>query len=319
MGRMKESAQSIEMAPHPQRRSMIDTIQHNWKRIEKVASQHTNPDRLMALAISTINKNPKLGECSESSVMSCLMRCSTLGLEPSDVDGLGRAYILPFYSKSAGMQATFILGYKGLIELARRSGEIKDISARAVYDGDFFEYEYGLDEKLRHIPGTGEKTPDKLTYVYCVVHFRDGGHYFDVMTKAEVEAVRARSKSPNNGPWVKDYEAMAKKTVIKRSNPYLPLSVDAKTAIANDDTDGGFVSEFKAPQIVSEPVVEAEVVETTEEVETEPDTLPDGQTELLGDTAVCQNCGYSVELTPDATLEDLKHMDCCNKPDYMFV
>lgn len=318
MGRMKESAQSMEMAPQPQRRSMIDTIQHNWKRIEKVASQHTNPDRLMALAISTINKNPKLGECSESSVMSCLMRCSTLGLEPSDVDGLGRAYILPFFSKKTGMQATFILGYKGLIELARRSGEIKDISARAVYDGDFFEYEYGLDEKLRHIPGFGEKTPDKLTFVYCVVHFKDGGHYFDVMTKAEVEAVRKRSKSPNNGPWVTDYEAMAKKTVIKRANPYLPLSVDAKTAIASDDTDGGFVSDFKSPQIVSEAVVEVEDVNTTDEEETAPEELPEGQTELLNNQAVCQTCGYIVNDT-DATLEDLKHMDCCDKPDYLFV
>lgn len=318
MGRMKESAQSVEMAPVPQRRSMIDTIQHNWKRIEKVASRHTNPDRLMALAISTINKNPKLGECSESSVMSCLMRCSTLGLEPSDVDGLGRAYILPFRSKQ-GMQATFILGYKGLIELARRSGEIKDISARAVYDGDFFEYEYGLNEKLRHVPSDGEKTPDKLTFVYCVVHFKDGGHYFDVMTKAEVEAVRKRSKSPNNGPWVTDYEAMAKKTVIKRANPYLPLSVDAKTAITSDETEGGFVSEFKAPQMVSEPVVEAEVVETTDEVETEPETLQDGQTALLNNSAVCQNCGNAVDAAPDATITDLNQTGCCDKPDYMFV
>lgn len=316
MGRMKESAQSVEMAPAPQRRSMIDTIQHNWKRIEKVASQHTNPDRLMALAISTINKNPKLGECSESSVMSCLMRCSTLGLEPSDVDGLGRAYILPFFSKKTGMQATFILGYKGLIELARRSGEIKDISARAVYDGDFFEYEYGLEEKLRHVPGEGEKTPDKLTFVYCVVHFKDGGHYFDVMTKAEVEAVRKRSKSPNNGPWVTDYEAMAKKTVIKRSNPYLPLSVDAKTAIANDDTDGGFVQALTVDTLVKDcpEVIEAETVDA-ESVEVEPDE----QSELMENPAVCQNCGNTVDAAPDATLTDLEETGCCEKPDYLFV
>lgn len=310
MGRMKESAQSVEMVQQPQRRSMIDTIQHNWKRIEKVASKHTNPERLMALAISTINKNPKLGECSESSVMSCLMRCSTLGLEPSDVDGLGRAYIIPYYSKRSGMQATFILGYKGLIELARRSGEIKDISARAVYDGDFFEYEYGLNEKLRHVPGSEEKTPDKLTFVYCVVHFKDGGHYFDVMTKAEVESVRKRSKSPGNGPWVTDYEAMAKKTVIKRANPYLPLSVDAKTAIANDDTDGGFISEFKAPETVPDVPIEVDTAESTGIEE---------QAEIMANMAVCQTCGNTLDAAEDATITDLNETGCCDKPDYMFV
>lgn len=309
MGRMKESAQSVEIVQQPQRRTMIDTIQHNWARIADVASKHTDPKRLMALAISTINKNPKLGACTESSVLSCLMRCSTLGLEPSDVDGLGRAYIIPY-----GNQATFILGYKGMIELARRSGEIKDISARAVYDGDFFEYEYGLDEKLRHIPGAGEKTPDKLTHVYCVVHFKDGGHYFDVMTKAEVEKIRARSKAAkgNTSPWTTDYEAMAKKTVIKRANPYLPLSVEAKTAIASDETEGGFVTELQTRDVVSEPI-EA-IIEETENIDEPEDTEP------LSNPVVCQNCGNGIEAAPDASIDDLNvNMECCDNPNYAFI
>lgn len=228
---------STEIQQHKQSGGFDALLKRAWPRISAVMPKHMNPDRMFQLAISCYNQTPKLNQCTPETVLSCLMKCSALGMEPSAVDGLGRAYILPFFNKKTGrMEATLILGYKGMIDLARRSGEIKDISARVVHAGDEFEYEYGLTEGLRHVPSTEPVDGRPMTHVYMVAHFKDGGHYMDVMSKAEVDTIRKRSKSPNNGPWVTDYEAMARKTVIRRAFPYLPVSVETEQDVAADDT-----------------------------------------------------------------------------------
>lgn len=235
MGAITQAKQEIQQ--HQQSGGFDVLLKKYWPRISAVMPKHMNPDRMFQLAISCYNQTPKLNLCTPETVLSCLMKCSALGMEPSAVDGLGRAYILPFKNKNTGkMEATLILGYKGMIDLARRSGEIKDISARVVHAGDEFEYEYGLTEGLRHVPSTDPIDGRPMTHVYMVAHFKDGGHYIDVMSKAEVDSIRKRSKSPNNGPWVTDYEAMARKTVIRRAFPYLPVSVEAEGAVAQDDT-----------------------------------------------------------------------------------
>lgn len=237
MGRLAETAKELEIRPaNNPAENMNNWIRANWQRIQAVMPSHMSGERLFQMAVSAVNSDPKLAECDVASVMSCLMRCSALGLEPSSVDGLGRAYILPFRNKGK-MTATFLVGYKGMIDLARRSGEIKDISARAVYEGDEFEWEFGLNENLVHRPsGRKREQGEKPTHVYMVAHFKDGGHYIDVMTFEEVESIRKRSRAKDTGPWVTDYEAMAKKTVIRRAFPYLPVSVEAQTAAASDET-----------------------------------------------------------------------------------
>lgn len=222
-------------------------LKHYWPRMAAVMPKHMSAERMYQLALSTCNQTPELSECTPASVLGCLMKCTALGLEPSAVDGLGRAYILPYYNKKTNhKEAQLIIGYKGMIDLARRSGQIVDISARAVHEGDFFEYEFGVHEDIRHIPSPDYDGTQPLTHVYMVAHFKDGGHYIDVMTKKEVDAVRARSKSSKYGPWVTDYEAMARKTVIRRAFPYMPVSVevqadvvsDERTPIVNDSSDG---------------------------------------------------------------------------------
>ena len=235
MGAITKKSQEIQQAK--QTGGFEGLLKKSWPRISAVMPKHMNADRMFQLAVSCYNQTPRLNECSPQSVLSCLMKCSALGMEPSAVDGLGRAYVLPFFNKKTGhMEATFILGYKGMIDLARRSGEIKDISARVVHAGDEFDYEYGLTEGLRHVPSTEPVEGRPMTHVYMVAHFKDGGHYIDVMSKAEVDDIRKRSKSPNNGPWVTDYEAMARKTVIRRAFPYLPVSVETALDVAADET-----------------------------------------------------------------------------------
>lgn len=303
MGEIAKS--NTKLAPAAQRHDgMKEMLANAWPRIQAVMPKHMSSERMYQIALSAINTTPKLAECSPATILICVMKCSALGLEPSAVDGLGRAYILPYRSKQ-GMQAQLILGYKGMIDLARRSGEIKDISARAVYEGDEFEYSFGLDEKLHHRPAAREhEQGEKPTHVYMVAHFKDGGHYMDVMTAQEVEAVRKRSKAANNGPWVTDYEAMAKKTVIRRAFPYLPVSVEAQNAAASDDTDGGFVDQLEHAPIISGQDFEVPSQEQPQ------DTEPKGLRK-----AVCQACGTSFDVAADATLEDAtaNMPACCEK------
>lgn len=142
---------------------------------------------------------------------------------------------------------------KGMIDLARRSGNIQSIAVREVYENDYFKLEYGLNEKLEHIPwhvreDNPQDEPGNFIGAYMVAHFKDGGHYTAYMTKKEIDKHRDRSKTGNSGPWVTDYTEMAKKTVIRANWKYLPISIEVtkqveytdetvKTEIKEDMTD----------------------------------------------------------------------------------
>lgn len=309
MGQLKRAAADIDTGRKPM--TFMEAMQQSWGKIEAVLPKHMSSERLFQMAVTAYKQDEKLARCSIPSFLSCVMKCSALGLEPSSVDGLGRAYILPFWNKKTrSYEATFMLGYKGMIDLARRSGEIASISARAVYEGDVFEYEYGLEEKCRHIPLATDRTPDKLTHAYCVAKFKDGGHYLDVMTRAEIDKVRERSQAKDYGPWVTDFEAMAKKSPVRRAFPYLPVSVEAQMAAASDETDGGF-----AAQIIDSGAILPDAADMGSEED------PAGAPAGAGDAprAVCGSCGNVVECAPDAELDDLNQIGCCEAPDYSWA
>lgn len=252
------------------------TLKSQWSKIQEVLPKTMSAERFFQLAVSAYNSEPKLAECSTISVLSCVMKCAALGMEPSAVDGLGRAYILPFYNgKTNSMEATFILGYKGMIDLARRSGEIASISARAVYEGDEFRYSYGLNEDLYHVPLHRSKN---LIFAYCVAHFKDGGHYFIVLSRDDVDAARKASKAGNKGPWVTNYDAMAVKTAIRRAFPYLPVSVVAQEAAASDEQTPDYTSVLQ-PSFVVEP----EIAESAPQPEFATESAPIGVDPTTGE------------------------------------
>lgn len=271
MGQIAQAAQSRQLAQMNPKQNMLNLLEKSWPRIAAVIGNSLSPQRLYQMYVSTINREPALAQCTVESVLSCFMKCAALGLEPSNVDGLGRAYVLPFGNKNmrtGQREATLIIGYKGMIDLARRSGQIRDISARAVHEGDDFSYRYGLDEDLRHVPCA---KPGRLTHVYMIANFKDGGHYFLVMTADEIEQAMRRSPSARKqtSPWHTDYEAMAKKTVIRRAFPYLPVSVEAQTAAASDDATPDYSDVFHP--LPDEPADETPVEATVEEPEPEPE------------------------------------------------
>ncbi|WP_026678189.1 recombination protein RecT [Fictibacillus gelatini] len=206
--------------------------------IEKALPSHMNPDRLARIALTTIRTNPTLLECTVPSLMGAVMQSAQLGLEPGLI---GHCYFVPFNNKKKGpdgreyweKDVQFIIGYKGMIDLARRSGQIQNIYAYTVHENDEFEYALGLHPKLEHKPATGNR--GKMTHAYAVAHFKDGGYQFEVMDVEEIEKRKKRSKASKNGPWVTDYEEMAKKTVIRHMWKYLPISIEIQEQAAQDE------------------------------------------------------------------------------------
>lgn len=184
-------------------------------------------DRFVRVAITVIRTNPGLQRCNPQSLLAALMLSAQLNLEPGP---LGHVYYVPF-----GREVTFVVGYKGLIDLARRSGEIASIEARAVREHDEFDYCYGLESRLYHKPADDNR--GDITHVYGIAKFKDGGHYYDVLSVGDIEQARQQSQTGRNnkGPWKDHYEAMARKTVIRRMAPYLPLNVEAAQAIEADE------------------------------------------------------------------------------------
>lgn len=203
------------------------------------------PERLIQMAATARQRTPKLADCDMGSFLSCCLQCASLGLEPSAVDGLGRAYILPRWNgKTRRQEATFLLGKNGMIELVQRSGKVSSLRTQCVYEGD--DFDFGEDEDGLHFHFKPDfdavHSPESLKLVYLSCRLNDGGTVFAYMSKRELDDVRDEhaAKDRNGkvvGPWVSDYEAMCEKTVIRRafSRGMLPRSVEIAKAIASDE------------------------------------------------------------------------------------
>ncbi len=190
-------------------------------------------DRFLRIALTSVNRNPKLLACTQESLLACLMDCAMLGIEP---DGR-RAHLIPYKDK-----CTLVIDYKGLAELVRRSGEVSALKAGIVYPGDEFEYQFGTGAFLKHRPklDRGESEP---IAVYSYVKLKDGDEDFDVMGIKEVEKIRDRSQGyrfsvsqgRHDNPWMTDFDEMAKKTAFRRHSKWLPLSPELREKIEKDD------------------------------------------------------------------------------------
>lgn len=232
-----------------------DLIEGQKAEIARALPKHMDADRLTRIALTVIRTTPKLASCSTESLLGAVMTSAQLGLEPGP---LGHAYLVPY-----GNEVTFIVGYRGLIELARRSGNIESLVAREVYDGDTFEVEYGLEDRLVHKPLIlGDR--GRVVAYYAVAKYRGGGHTFLVMSRDDIEKHRAKSASKNSGPWRDHYDEMAKKTCVRALAKYLPLSAEVARAIVQDETiHRGIVSD---EDLDEEPTyIEGEVIDTPDD------------------------------------------------------
>lgn len=232
--------------------------------IAKALPSVITPERFSRIAMTAVTQNPTLGKCTPGSFMGALLTAAQLGLEPNTP--LGQAYLIPYRNKDV-LECQFQLGYRGLIELAHRSGDLKSIEAHIVYENDEFEYELGLDPKLKHVPAMKDK--GGIAWVYAVYKLNSGGFGFEVMSFEDVEAHKKNySKAAQKGfsPWKTNWEEMAKKTVVKKALKYAPLRTDFIRAVREDEATFDLKSDGNEFDIIQKDTFDEEkIVDISEE------------------------------------------------------
>lgn len=220
--------------------------------IKKALPSVITPERFTRIVLSALSTNPKLAQTTPQSFLAAMMTAAQLGVEPNTP--LGQAYLIPYFnSKTRCSECQFQLGYKGLIDLAYRSGEVSMIQAQVVYENDKFSFSFGLEPALKHVPTHGDR--GEPIYVYAIFRTKDGGCGFDVMSMDDIRSFAQQySKSFGSGPWQTNFEEMAKKTVLKRVLKYAPLKSDFLRGIAQDETIKTDISEdmYAVPNTVIE-------------------------------------------------------------------
>ena len=203
-------------------KSQVDAMMPAIKRaLPKVIT----PERFSRIVITAITNSPALQKCSSTSFLGAMMNAAQLGLEPNTP--LGQAYLIPY-----GNQCQFQIGYQGLIEVARRAGTT--VEAHEIKANDDFSYTLGLHPDMIHKPALNNR--GETVGYYAIWHNKDLSG-FEVMTKDEIKAfAEKKSKAYKAGPWQTDFDAMAKKTVLKQALKYAPKSVELENAMAADST-----------------------------------------------------------------------------------
>lgn len=234
----KQETQLKERKPQ---KTIQDLIKQMEPEIKKALPRTITPERFTRIVLSALSTTPQLAECTPKSFLGAMMTAAQLGLEPNTP--LGQAYLIPYKNKGID-EVQFQLGYKGLIAMAYRGGEVETIQAHTVYEHDEFEYEYGLEPKLVHRPASGDRG-NPVAY-YAVFRTKSGGYSFEVMSMADVERHRDKfSKAAARGfsPWATNFDEMAKKTVLKAALKYAPMSTETAQSISADETIKTTISE----------------------------------------------------------------------------
>ncbi len=224
------------------------TTMEQWIESKKGIIQQALPkgyevERMIRVVISALRENPNLGKCSPISFISAVMQSIQLGLEPNTI--LGHAYIIPYWnSKLNCYEAQFQRGYRGLLDMAYRTGIFKEIYAQEVYDGDTFEFMYGTEKWIKHIPSDKPKL-DKdgypiVKYVYAVYKMVNGGMHFVIWTKEKLDKHKERyspaAKKDKFSAWNVSENSMYKKTVLKDLLNYADISVEFREQLQVDET-----------------------------------------------------------------------------------
>jgi recombination protein RecT len=224
-----------------------DLLEKAKPSISAVLPKHLTPERLLKVALSATARTPALLACTPASILLAVMQAAELGLEVGGL--LGEAYFVPFKTT-----VQLIVGYRGLIKLARNSGQLRTIEASVVHENDKFEIEFGLENKLVHKPCLAG-APGETVCVYAIARYKDDAYQVEVMTRAEVDAIRARSQASAAGPWVTDYDEMAKKTVLRRLLKTGPLSPEVARALEH---------ETAIEQNIASPIIDVTMLEEPE-------------------------------------------------------
>lgn len=211
-----------------------DLIRAMGPEIERALPKMISAERFTRMALSALNTTPKLMECSQMSFLTALMNAAQLGLEPNTP--LGQAYLIP-YNNHGRLECQFQIGYRGMIDLVYRSGNVQFIDAQTVYEKDEFDFQLGLNANLYHKPSLEER--GSIKGFYAIFKTVNGGYRFEVMGKGYMDQYAerySRSYEKESSPWKQNYEAMAKKTCIKQLLKYAPMTAELQRAISMDES-----------------------------------------------------------------------------------
>jgi recombination protein RecT len=226
-----------QMVPVKQKIETVRTMLERLKpQIALALPKHMTPERMSRVAMTCILRTPKLLDCDPTSLAGAIITCSQLGLEPDPM--LGHAHLVPFWNSRRKVNEVVVIpGYRGLMKLARNSGEVSTIDAHVVHVKDQFTYAYGLQPQLRHVPYQGDEDPGPSTHYYALCRMKDGGSLFHVMTHAEVEQHKSRfvKNIRDDSPWISDFDAMALKTCLRQLTKFMPASVETQRAATLDE------------------------------------------------------------------------------------
>ncbi len=210
-----------------EKRTISTMLEAKRPEIEQLLPAHVDVNRFIKSALLAVARQPKLKSCTSASLFQAIVSAAELGLDFTQAKG--HAYLVPY-----GNEATFMPGYRGLIDLAKRSGTITKIEAHPVHENDEFELRLGTESRLDHRPLLkGDRGP--VQGAYAVAFFDNAPPQFEYMTLEQLESIRGRSKAKNNGPWKTDTDEMYRKTVVRRLAKYLPISPDLEKAIEADN------------------------------------------------------------------------------------
>lgn len=328
-----QSQQPALQTAREEPRTIADIIKskNTIERFKQIMPRHLSSERMMRVCAMAVNNTPLLGKCEAISLLGAMMACASFGLEPNTP--LGHAYLIPFKkSKKEGNKwvetytVQLIIGYRGYIDLARRSGSMVNIHADVVYPGDEFSFEYGSKQHLRHVP-KGERT--KPIWAYAHATLTDGGEAFEVLPWAEVLEIRNgsqgyqaacaardeakgdlkkayRMKAYESSPWVAHEHEMAAKTMIRRLAKYLPMSLEFMTAVAADTAGDRGTLDLTAISIDPEALKAGEVVETPDEEEGEPAQV-EQKTDLKTELKNLKDKGYVDHTSGLSAEEQARH------------
>ena len=225
-----------------ERPTLVQVVQRMQPELARALPKHMDADRMARLALTVLRQTPGLSRCSPESFAGALLTAAALGLEPG-VNG--EAYLVPF-----GDECTLIVGFQGYCKLFWQHPLAKHIDAQAVFENDDFDYAYGLEPYLKHRPAHGDR--GRVTHYYAVASLTTGASVFEVMTPAEVQAVRASALKRRRGPQVDDPQHwMARKTLIRQLVKRLPRSTSLSQAIAADEQTGTELAAHKVPEAIS--------------------------------------------------------------------
>lgn len=226
-------------------------IQRMAPEIAKALPKHLTPDRMTRVALTAISRTPKLADCSSISLVGAIMTAAQLGLEPNTP--LGECYLIPYKGT-----CQLIVGYQGMMQLARRSKDVSAIYAYEVREGDDFRESRGLNPDIHHVPSNA---PDRLakpiTHAYAVARLTNGTTLFRVLSRAEIEARRKRggSGAGHSTPWDTDYESMALKSAVRALFTWLPRTPEMAHAVAVEDAyEAGVLPSLPSEVLAALPV-----------------------------------------------------------------